>query len=125
MRERGLSWVVAALAAGFLILLGGWAFVHPSSFFERIATFPPYNRHFLHDVGAFQIGLGAVLVASLVWRDGLLVALAGNAVGAVLHLLSHVLDRSLGGSASDFVVLGAVALLLVFAAGARLQALRR
>ena len=122
----GTGWtaIVAAVGGAAFVGFGLWAMVAPRSFHD-FAAFEPYNQHYVQDIGSFQIGLGAVLVASLVWRDGLLVALAGNAVGAVLHLLSHVLDRSLGGSASDFVVLGAVALLLVFAAGARLQALRR
>lgn len=39
-----------------------WALVAPRSFFTSLATFEPYNPHLLHDIGAFQIGIGAVLL---------------------------------------------------------------
>ena len=49
-----------AVAAGlFLVVFGAWAFFGPKSFFDQIATFQPYNEHLIHDIGAFQIGLGA------------------------------------------------------------------
>ena len=55
-------------AAGLIfVALGLWALVSPSAFYDRIALFPPYNRHFLHDVGAFQIGLGMTLLLALRW----------------------------------------------------------
>jgi len=84
--------------AGF-VLLGAWAMVDPNSFFEVLARFEPYNQHFLQDIGAFQIGLGMVLLLAglLVRPDGLTVALLGVGVGAALHAVSHVLGRDLGG----------------------------
>jgi hypothetical protein len=36
----------------------GVGVVFPHSFYDNVATFEPYNRHFLHDIGAFTIGLG-------------------------------------------------------------------
>lgn len=32
--------------------------IAPRSSDLTVATFPPYNQHLLHDIGAFQIGLG-------------------------------------------------------------------
>lgn len=75
---------------------GAWAFLAPASFY-RFATYPPYSKHFIHDIGAFLIGLGAVLVIAAFRRDGLFAAFAGNAVGAWLHTVSHLQDRALGG----------------------------
>jgi hypothetical protein len=49
---------------------GAWAFVFPRSFYDHVATFEPYNRDFLHDIGAFTIGLGAVMLLALVLEDG-------------------------------------------------------
>ena len=53
----------AAAAGGIgLVGFGAWAMVSPSTFFEVLARFEPYNQHFLQDIGALQIGFGAVLL---------------------------------------------------------------
>jgi hypothetical protein len=106
---------VVALAAIFQVGSGGWAFFAPQSFYDVLATFPPYNVHFLHDIGAFLIGIGVSLACALLWRDALFVVLLGGAVAATVHWVSHVLDRDLGGAASDPWTLGVFALLLVVA----------
>ena len=90
-----------AIAAGVgFIALGVWAMVDPRSFFEALATFEPYNQHFVQDIGAFEVGLGMVLLlAGVPFRaDGLTVALAGVGVGAALHAVSHIVGRDLGGA---------------------------
>ena len=106
---------VTALAAIFLVGTGAWAFVAPTSFYDAIATFPPYNVHFIHDIGAFLLGIGVALASALLWRDALFVVLLGGTVAASLHWLSHVLDHDRGGAASDPWTLGGFALLLVVA----------
>jgi hypothetical protein len=117
---------VVAIAGLFNLGFGVWALFDPASFFDRVALFPPYNQHFLHDVGAFQVGLGLALWLALVWADALLVVLAANAIGATLHFGSHLVDRSLGGHpATDLPLLGLLALVLLLAAGLRLRQLRR
>ena len=60
IQQRLLS-LLAALGAVFFLGIGLWAFSDASSFFDELADFPPYNAHFIHDVGAFHGGLGAVL----------------------------------------------------------------
>lgn len=85
------------IAAVFFLSGGAWAFLGPASFFQNLAHFEPYNRHLIHDVGAFQIGLGAAMLLAL-WRsDALFVVLAAAASAGWVHALSHVLDRDLGG----------------------------
>jgi hypothetical protein len=44
----------------------------PLWFFTTIGTFPPFNRHYTGDIGAFQLALGA----------GLLLAVRAGAVPA-------------------------------------------
>ncbi len=112
---------VVALAAGLLTLAAGiWAFAAPSSFYRSIATFPPYNRHLVHDLGAFQIGLRVTLLLALLWSDSLLVALAGFATAATVHFAGHVIDHNLGGhTATDLVGLGLLAAATLAAALAR------
>lgn len=82
--DRTARWprLVAGIDGLLLLGLGLWAMASPAAFFDAIATFEPYNRHFLQDVGAFQIGLGAVLLLALSGRDGLAVALVGVGIGS-------------------------------------------
>ena len=100
---------------------GGWAFFDPSSFYAHVATFPPYNRHLLHDAGAFQLGLAAAAALGLTRLSSTAVALWTAAVASVAHAASHVIDHGLGGRDSDPVVLSVMASAFLAAAvlGAR------
>lgn len=116
MRGRKIRFaeLVALLGGVTLAGIGAWAFFAPRSFFDALAVFPPYNRHFIHDIGAFQIGLGAVLLLTKYRRDGLFVALAGVSVGLTVHLVSHVLDRNIGGNPeTDIPLLTVLTALLI------------
>lgn len=105
------SWI-----GGLLMLFAGiWALAAPSSFVRDVGPFPPYNRHFVHDTGAFQAGIGAALLAGGAGWDGLTVGLFGFAVSSALHELSHVMDRHIGGHSTDPAGLGVVAVLSVAA----------
>ena len=117
--------ILVALVGLLLVGLGFWAFFDPASFFDRVALFPPYNQHFLHDVGAFQVGLGVALWLALVWGDALLVVLVAVATAATIHEISHIIDRDLGGHpVTDLPGLGLLALLLIVLAVLRLRQLR-
>jgi hypothetical protein len=109
---RSVSLLVG-IAALVLLGTGLWAMLSPESFYTVIATYPPFNRHFVHDIGAFQIGLGAILALALIITDAPLVALGGNALAAVAHFVSHLIDRELGGQPSDPLTIGVFALVLV------------
>ena len=107
---------IVVLGAAAFIIGGAWALLWPRNFYEVVAEFPPFNLHLFHDAGAFQLGIGAALLAGLFSRDGLFVALLGGAVGAVAHAASHIVDRNLGGNPSDPWTLSLLAVLLVVAA---------
>ena len=123
MNRKLVVAVIAAVGAVFFIGPGLWALIDPESFYDELAPFEPYNEHFIHDIGAFQIGIGAALAAAL-WKpaDGLFAALAGAAVGGAFHTLTHFMDHDLGGKDSDVFVFGVVTVLL--AAGAWMRAAR-
>jgi hypothetical protein len=106
---------VALVAGLFLVGLGVWAFFGPRSFFDQIATFPPFNKHLIHDIGAFQIGIGMTLLLALVRSDALAVALIGGGVGAGFHAVAHWIDKDLGGRSSDPYLLTALALVIIAA----------
>ena len=94
--SRGAKAALIALGAA-TFAFGVWAFVAPHSFFMNVAHFEPYNRHFTHDAGALQMGVGASLLLAVRTRSGEVVALGGFVVFQVLHVASHVMDRNLGG----------------------------
>lgn len=109
---RASAWFVGLFWLGS----GLWAFFAPQSFFEQLATFPPYNEHLLHDIGAFSIGLGAVIVFALLRMSALRAALLGVGVGSVFHVLSHIIDYSQKPDPADVLGLSVIALLTLASA---------
>jgi hypothetical protein len=108
-----IAQVLVVVCAVFLLGSGLFAMLAPEAFFNLVALYPPYNRHFIHDIGAFMLGLGSGLALALILTDALLVALAATAVGSVAHFVSHLADRELGGLPSDPVTFGVFALVVV------------
>jgi hypothetical protein len=115
--------VSVAVLGAISIGAGLWAMLAPHAFYDQVTTFPPYNRHFIHDIGAFQIGLGSCLMAALPFTDALLVVLIGNALGGMAHFAGHVADRSIGGQSSDPYTFAALAILMVVLAVVRWRTL--
>lgn len=105
--------------AVFFVVFGVWALLWPHNFYDTVAEFPPFNLHLFHDAGAFQLGIGASLLGAVLWSDAVFVALLGGSVAAVVHAISHVVDRELGGTASGPWSLSGLALLLVTATALR------
>ena len=120
MTRNMLIGAVTGLGAAIFLLFGLWPFFDADSFYDDVAEFAPYNEHFLHDIGAFQVGIGATLAIAL-WRrtDAIFAALAGAGIGAAFHAVAHIRDRDLGGMDSDPYVFSVLAVLLL--AGAVLQ----
>jgi hypothetical protein len=116
----GRKWELPEIVAGavglFFGLQGIWAFVAPRSWFDALATFEPYNKHFIHDIGTFQIGLGVAGVLAALRLKPLIVGLGALSAFQVLHVLSHVIDRDAGGRPGfDIPALGVFAALTVVA----------
>lgn len=103
---------VAAVGGVFFLGFGLWAMASPRSFFDAIAVFDPYNQHFVQDIGAFQIGLGAVLLLARFAGgvDALAVGLIGVGIGSLAHAISHLMGTDLGGTPAvdipTFLVIG-------------------
>jgi PPOX class probable F420-dependent enzyme len=113
--------VVTLLAGLGMAVAGVWCLVGPRSFAARVDF--PYHEHFLHDLGAFQLGIGATLLLALVWRDALATALAGFLLANTVHTVNHVLDLDLGGSQGQAWALGAVSVATAVALGLRYAAI--
>jgi uncharacterized membrane protein len=109
MRAR----ILAAAVGLFYTFTGAWSFLFPTGFYSTVASFTPYNLHLLHDLGAFQVGLGIVLLAAAATDRGLVPALVGVLAASVLHLIAHLLDIRLGGHpATDLPALTVIAAVL-------------
>jgi hypothetical protein len=100
-------------AALFFVASGAWALLAPSSFYEQVAQWPPYNQHFVHDLGVFQLGIGVSLIGAVTKLGAMRALLGGAATAAVVHVVTHVVDYDEGGRSSDPYVLGVVALAVV------------
>ncbi len=93
--------------------IGIWCLVDPNSFADAVGF--DAHRHFLHDVGAFQLGLGVTLLLALLWADALATALAGFVVANTVHTVNHFVDLDVGGSVAQAWILGVVSFALVLA----------
>jgi PPOX class probable F420-dependent enzyme len=114
---------LAMSAAAFMLAGGVWALLAPASFAEFVRF--PEHTHFVHDLGAFQIGIGLTLALAVLWRDPLAVVLTGFLVANTLHAVNHAVDLDLGGRGdSDPWLLGALSVLTAVALFRRLGQLR-
>ena len=95
---------IAYAATGLALLFA------PRWFFENVGDFPPFNRHYEGDVGAFLLPLGVGLLAAAARPAAHLVFIAVVAAGSVLHAANHAYDAARGDES-----LGELALLVVFA----------
>ena len=119
-RRQPVLVAATLVCAASMLALGAWAFLGPESF-SRFIDYAPYNRHLIHDAGAFQLGIGVSVLLALFWADGLVVALTGFAVASGLHTISHAIDGQLGGHDSDVPSLGLLTLIALLAIWERLR----
>lgn len=110
---RRVAMGCAVLGAVMFGVLGAWSSFAPRSFYDLIATYPPYNLHLFHDLGVFQLGIAASLAAGIVGRSPLAVGLWGGAVAAVGHAISHWADADRGGRSTDPLMLSLVAIVVL------------
>lgn len=113
--------LTVSLLGVLMIALGIWSFTDPHGFATWVKF--PVHVHFLHDIGAFQIGIGITLLLALLWRDAIAVALGGFFAGNTLHVLSHVIDLDLGGRPTDWLILSVLSIIALVALLARLRQL--
>ena len=98
-----------------------WCLAAPGSFADFVEF--PRHEHFVHDLGAFQLGLAVSLLLALLWADGLATALGGFFVANAVHAVNHAGDLDLGGRDSDPWLIGAMAVFVGVALVVRLRRL--
>ena len=68
--DRGRGFVLAVtLLAGLFMTAAAVAALLAPGWFAGTAGFPRHT-HFVHDAGAFQLGIGVTLLLALIWHDG-------------------------------------------------------
>lgn len=101
----GAQYVLAAIG---LLFFQRW-------FFDNVAPFEPFNRHYMGDTGSFTlaIGLGMLVAARDPVRHRLMIWL--GLLASVVHTLNHVYDAVLLNEPMSHWLLdvGPLALLLV------------
>ena len=116
---RPMDWgsrfvLVVTLLAGLFMTAAGAAALLAPRWFADAAGFPRHT-HFVHDAGAFQLGIGVTVLLALAWRDGLALVLAGFLVANTTHAVNHGVDIDLGGHSGDRWGLAALSLLTAVA----------
>lgn len=124
---RGFATAVALVTGAGTAVAGWWSLTAPRSFADAVgfpgSTANGDGLHFLHDVGAFQLGLAVALLLACLWYDALATALAAFVVAGGIHTVNHAVDLDHGGEGWHIAVLGAVTLAAALALGVRLRGL--
>ena len=85
------------LFAGVMYSLAAVALlIAPTWFYENLGTFPPFNRHYMGDLGSFllPIAVGLIVASRQPQRHFLLIVVI--ATGNILHALNHIYDALIG-----------------------------
>jgi hypothetical protein len=92
-RQRMAIIQAIVLVGGFFYLLAGVSMLmQPEWFFDNIGNFPPYNRHYMGDLGAFLLPLGfALIFASQKPLENRIIITVGVA-GSMIHAINHIYD---------------------------------
>jgi hypothetical protein len=84
---------------GMFYTLTGLALLFiPTWFFTYIGDFPPFNRHYMGDAGAFVLPLGIGLLLAIREPAANKTIILLTAVGSLVHALNHAYDDWLAGS---------------------------
>jgi hypothetical protein len=85
----------------------------PQWFYNTLATFPPFNRHFMGDVGAFGLGIAALLFCAALEPKAHAWALCCAALIGFTHGANHVFDCVLSGCTMQHFALDSLPHLLL------------
>ncbi|RIK43803.1 MAG: hypothetical protein DCC55_04460 [Chloroflexi bacterium] len=107
---RWIQWVIA-IAGAFYTFVGLTQLFAPVWFFTTIGPYPPFNRHYLGDLGAFTLPMGIALLIAARNPIQHRLFIGFVAGGSLIHSFNHLYD-DLAGAAPDPV---GTAVLVVFA----------
>jgi hypothetical protein len=114
---RGVIALVGVLDVGAALAL----LLAPEWFYSTIAEFPPFNRHYAGDAGAFLLGIGAGLIVAardpIRYRALLLIGVGVSWLHAVNHLYDALEHAGVGRAGlTDALLIVGIAVALTVAA---------
>lgn len=90
-RGRALAIALAVLGAGHA-LLGLLMLLDARLFYDEVAPFPPFNGHFIGDIGTFYVAVGAGLLAASWLPSWRVPILAVATLQYAVHVANHLAD---------------------------------
>lgn len=88
-----------ALGGAFYLLTALTQLFAPQWFFDNLGTFPPYNRHYVGDLGAYLLPLGVALLLAIRNPAQHRSLIGFAAAGTFVHALNHAYEDIQLGSA--------------------------
>jgi hypothetical protein len=122
--SRWIQWVVA-IAGIFYTFVGVTQLVAPAWFFTNVGPYPPFNRHYMGDLGSFTLPMGiALLIAARhPFQHRLFIGFV--AAGSLIHSLNHLYDDLVGAAPDPFgtavLLIFGLVMVWVFFAGGRVE----
>ncbi|HLF27119.1 MAG TPA: hypothetical protein VJG32_12340 [Anaerolineae bacterium] len=82
--------IAVAIAGAVYLFTGVFLMFAPAWFFDTFGKFPPFNRHYMGDLGSFllPLGIGLLVAAGEPRRYRGLIGVA--AVGSLIHAGNHL-----------------------------------
>lgn len=95
-RMERFAQVVVALGGALYTATAAALLFAPRWFFENVGEFPPYNRHYEGDAGAFLAAIGLALLVAARRPAQHIGLVAVGAVASVVHAVNHGYDWARG-----------------------------
>ncbi len=87
--------IILGGAGGFYLLSGFALLFAPNWFFQTLGYFPPFNRHYAGDLGAFLLPLGVGLLWTIREPSRQVRLIWTVAIASFLHAGNHIYDALL------------------------------
>jgi hypothetical protein len=89
MKQQAIQ-VIVGVNAVTNLLTGLLLLFAPQWFYDNIASFAPYNQHFLGDVGAFILAFGIGLLFAIRQPERHRSLIGAAALGGLVHVGNHL-----------------------------------
>jgi hypothetical protein len=98
MRKDNLIKAILIFSGSFYIITSLALLFIPQWFFDNVGGFPPFNRHFMGDAGAFLIAIGVGLIVGARNPTAHSTAILVGWLSTLVHVANHAYD--------DFIATG-------------------
>ncbi|MFN8371733.1 MAG: hypothetical protein U0694_02495 [Anaerolineae bacterium] len=94
-----LTWIRGIVATGGImyVLTALPMLFAPQWFYDNIGNFPPFNRHFIGDLGTFTLPYGIMLLLALRTPARHHLVIGSAALASLFHVLDHLYEHGATG----------------------------